>query len=110
MLPGHPCSTSLPVDLKNCTHCIKALYSVQDRLSFPYEGVFVLLSLMQRRYSEPNTYTDSPPSDPQTCDDIYDDVASIDNEQEVGKKRPTLHTAVFILSQSLHLSNLPEII
>ncbi|KTG35088.1 hypothetical protein cypCar_00018883 [Cyprinus carpio] len=38
--------------------------------------------LMQRRYSEPNTYTDSPPSDPHTCDDIYDDVASMENEQE----------------------------
>jgi len=40
---------------------------------------------MQRRYSEPNTYTDSPPSDPYTCDDIYDDVASTENEQEVSE-------------------------
>lgn len=45
----------------------------------------VFVSLMQRRYSEPNTYTDSPPSDPHTCDDIYDDVASTENEQEVGE-------------------------
>lgn len=45
----------------------------------------VFVSLMQRRYSEPNTYTDSPPSDPYTCDDIYDDVASTENEQEVGE-------------------------
>ncbi|KAI2658384.1 Actin filament-associated protein 1-like 2 [Labeo rohita] len=38
--------------------------------------------LMQRRYSEPNTYTDSLPSEPNTCDDIYDDVPSTENEQE----------------------------
>lgn len=68
---------------------------------------------MQRRYSEPNTYTDSPPSDPQTCDDIYDDVASIDNEQEVGKENfpPCTQLCLFwVIEQKLHLSDLPEII
>lgn len=32
---------------------------------------------MQRRYSEPNTYIDAPPSIPHNSDDLYDDVASI---------------------------------
>lgn len=32
-------------------------------------------SLMQRRYSEPNTYIDTLPSNPHTSDELYDDVA-----------------------------------
>lgn len=34
-------------------------------------------SLMLRRYSEPNTYIDSPPTIAQNSDELYDDVASI---------------------------------
>lgn len=34
-----------------------------------------LCSLMQRRYSEPNTYIDTPPSNPHNSDELYDDVA-----------------------------------
>lgn len=36
-----------------------------------------LCSLMQRRYSEPNTYIDTPPSIPHNSEELYDDVASI---------------------------------
>lgn len=36
-----------------------------------------LFSLMQRRYSEPNTYIDSLPSISLNSDELYDDVASI---------------------------------
>ncbi|XP_057214882.1 actin filament-associated protein 1-like 2 isoform X2 [Triplophysa rosa] len=57
-------------------------YVNSERVSSIVNAARTSMYLMQRRYSEPNTYTDSPPSDPQTCDDIYDDVASIDNEQE----------------------------
>lgn len=39
--------------------------------------LFRLFSFMQRRYSEPNTYIDTPPSISQNSDDLYDDVASI---------------------------------
>lgn len=38
---------------------------------------------MQRRYSEQNMYTESLPTNNNDSDDIYDDVASIENEQEV---------------------------
>lgn len=34
-----------------------------------------LYSLMQRRYSEPNTYIDRLPSNPHNPDELYDDVA-----------------------------------
>lgn len=57
-------------------------YVNSERVSSIVNAARTSMYLMQRRYSEPNTYTDSPPSDPQACDDIYDDVASIDNEQE----------------------------
>lgn len=30
---------------------------------------------MQRRYSEPNTYIDTLPSNPHNTDELYDDVA-----------------------------------
>ncbi|XP_048026500.1 actin filament-associated protein 1-like 2 isoform X3 [Megalobrama amblycephala] len=57
-------------------------YVNSERISSIVNAAKTSMYLMQRRYSEPNTYTDSPPSDPHTCDDIYDDVASIENEQE----------------------------
>ncbi|XP_051530630.1 actin filament-associated protein 1-like 2 isoform X2 [Myxocyprinus asiaticus] len=57
-------------------------YVNSERISSIVNAAKTSMYLMQRRYSEPNTYTDSPPSDPNACDDIYDDVASIENEQE----------------------------
>lgn len=36
-----------------------------------------LFSLMQRRYSEPNTYIDTEPCVTQNADELYDDVASL---------------------------------
>lgn len=36
-----------------------------------------LSSLMQRRYSEPNTYIDTPPAISNNSEELYDDVASI---------------------------------
>lgn len=57
-------------------------YVNSERISSIVNAAKTSMYLMQRRYSEPNTYTDSPPSDPQTCDDIYDDVPSTENEQE----------------------------
>ncbi|KAK7134857.1 hypothetical protein R3I93_018081 [Phoxinus phoxinus] len=57
-------------------------YVNSERISSIVNAAKTSMYLMQRRYSEPNTYTDSPPSDPYTCDDIYDDVASTENEQE----------------------------
>ncbi|KAL1264527.1 hypothetical protein QQF64_004882, partial [Cirrhinus molitorella] len=57
-------------------------YVNSERISSIVNAARTSMYLMQRRYSEPNTYTDSPPSDPHTCDDIYDDVPSTENEQE----------------------------
>uniref|UniRef100_A0A672MDM4 Actin filament-associated protein 1-like 2 n=1 Tax=Sinocyclocheilus grahami TaxID=75366 RepID=A0A672MDM4_SINGR len=57
-------------------------YVNSERISSIVNAAKTSMYLMQRRYSEPNTYTDSPPSDPHTCDDIYDDVPSTENEQE----------------------------
>ncbi|XP_016122736.1 actin filament-associated protein 1-like 2 [Sinocyclocheilus grahami] len=57
-------------------------YVNSERISSIVNAAKTSMYLMHRRYSEPNTYTDSPPSDPHTCDDIYDDVPSTENEQE----------------------------
>ncbi|XP_059387084.1 actin filament-associated protein 1-like 2 isoform X2 [Carassius carassius] len=57
-------------------------YVNTERISSIVNAAKTSMYLMQRRYSEPNTYTDSPPSDPHMCEDIYDDVPSTDNEQE----------------------------
>ncbi|XP_016343652.1 actin filament-associated protein 1-like 2 isoform X3 [Sinocyclocheilus anshuiensis] len=57
-------------------------YVNSERISSIVNAAKTSMYLMQRRYSEPNTYTDSPPSDPHTCDDIYNDVPSTENEQE----------------------------
>ncbi|XP_050980357.1 actin filament-associated protein 1-like 2 isoform X2 [Labeo rohita] len=57
-------------------------YVNSERISSIVNAARTSMYLMQRRYSEPNTYTDSLPSEPNTCDDIYDDVPSTENEQE----------------------------
>ncbi|XP_007259330.3 actin filament-associated protein 1-like 2 isoform X1 [Astyanax mexicanus] len=61
-------------------------YVNSERISSIVNAAKTSLYLMQRRYSEPNTYTDSPPSNPNGSDDIYDDVASTENEQEDGQE------------------------
>uniref|UniRef100_A0A8C2A825 Actin filament-associated protein 1-like 2 n=1 Tax=Cyprinus carpio TaxID=7962 RepID=A0A8C2A825_CYPCA len=57
-------------------------YVNSERISSIVNAAKTSMYLMQRRYSEPNTYTDSLPSDPNTCEDLYDDVPSTENEQE----------------------------
>ncbi len=91
-LPRRPCSMLLHVHqlllkkiwLMNYIQSYDRFVCICEILE---PDLFVFVSLMQRRYSEPNAYTDSPPSDPHTCDDIYDDVTSTENEQEVGESR-----------------------
>ncbi|KAI4872818.1 hypothetical protein NFI96_016137 [Prochilodus magdalenae] len=61
-------------------------YVNSERISSIVNAAKTSMYLMQRRYSEPNTYTDSLPSNPHGADDIYDDVASIENEQEDGQE------------------------
>ncbi|XP_076154377.1 actin filament-associated protein 1-like 2 [Alosa pseudoharengus] len=59
-------------------------YVNSERISSIVNAAKTSMYLMQRRYSEPNTYTDSPPSDLPGSDDIYDDVPSTENEMEEG--------------------------
>ncbi|XP_063077697.1 actin filament-associated protein 1-like 2 isoform X2 [Engraulis encrasicolus] len=61
-------------------------YVNSERISSIVNAAKTSMYLMQRRYSEPNTYTDSPPSDVPGSDDIYDDVASTENEMEDGQE------------------------
>ncbi|KAI1887215.1 hypothetical protein AGOR_G00203880 [Albula goreensis] len=57
-------------------------YVDSERISCIVNAARTSMYLMQRRYSEPNAYTDSLPVAPNITDDIYDDVASLDNEPE----------------------------
>ncbi|TRY85408.1 hypothetical protein DNTS_016097 [Danionella cerebrum] len=57
-------------------------YVNSERISSIVNAARTSMYLMQRRFSEPNTYTDNPPSGPENCDDLYDDVPSTENEQE----------------------------
>ncbi|XP_045078423.1 actin filament-associated protein 1-like 2 isoform X2 [Coregonus clupeaformis] len=57
-------------------------YVNSERISSIVNAAKTSLYLMQRRYSEPSTYIDSLSSAPHGSDDIYDDVASIEGEQE----------------------------
>ncbi|XP_076855398.1 actin filament-associated protein 1-like 2 [Brachyhypopomus gauderio] len=57
-------------------------YVNSERISSIVNAAKTSMYLMQRRYSEPNAYTDNLPLDNQGSDDIYDDVASTENEQE----------------------------
>ncbi|XP_036428607.1 actin filament-associated protein 1-like 2 isoform X2 [Colossoma macropomum] len=61
-------------------------YVNSERISSIVNAAKTSMYLMQRRYSEPNTYTDTLPSNPHDADDIYDDVASTENEQEDGQE------------------------
>ncbi|XP_056152984.1 actin filament-associated protein 1-like 2 isoform X2 [Lampris incognitus] len=57
-------------------------YVNSERISSIVNAAKTSLYLMQRRYSEPNTYIDSLPSVPHPSDELYDDVASIGAEPE----------------------------
>ncbi|KAI5103321.1 actin filament-associated protein 1-like 2 isoform X5, partial [Silurus meridionalis] len=57
-------------------------YVNSERISSIVNSAKTSMYLMQRRYSEQNMYTDSLPTNNDGCDDIYDDVASTENELE----------------------------
>ncbi|XP_011604547.1 actin filament-associated protein 1-like 2 isoform X1 [Takifugu rubripes] len=50
-------------------------YVNAERISTIVNAARTSLYLMQRRYSEPNTYIDTLPSNPHNTDELYDDVA-----------------------------------
>ncbi|XP_069011664.1 actin filament-associated protein 1-like 2 isoform X1 [Embiotoca jacksoni] len=57
-------------------------YVNSERISSIVNAAKTSLYLMQRRYSEPNTYIDTPPSISQNSDELYDDVASIADPED----------------------------
>ncbi|XP_066549884.1 actin filament-associated protein 1-like 2 isoform X1 [Amia ocellicauda] len=59
-------------------------YVDSDRISCIVNAAKTSLYLMQRRISEPNTYTDNLPAIQNDPDDIYDDVAATEQEEAVG--------------------------
>uniref|UniRef100_A0A665VL68 Actin filament-associated protein 1-like 2 n=1 Tax=Echeneis naucrates TaxID=173247 RepID=A0A665VL68_ECHNA len=57
-------------------------YVNSERISSIVNAAKTSLYLMQRRYSEPNTYIDTPPSISHNSDDLYDDVASLADPED----------------------------
>ncbi|XP_041818396.1 actin filament-associated protein 1-like 2 [Chelmon rostratus] len=57
-------------------------YVNAERISSIVNAAKTSLYLMQRRYSEPNTYIDTPPSIPHDSEELYDDVASIADPED----------------------------
>ncbi|XP_032430191.1 actin filament-associated protein 1-like 2 isoform X8 [Xiphophorus hellerii] len=57
-------------------------YVDSERVSTIVTAAKTSFHLMQRRYSESNTYIDTLPSVPQNSDEIYDDVASIADPED----------------------------
>uniref|UniRef100_A0A3B4EYF3 Actin filament-associated protein 1-like 2 n=1 Tax=Pundamilia nyererei TaxID=303518 RepID=A0A3B4EYF3_9CICH len=57
-------------------------YVNAERISTIVNAARTSLYLMQRRYSEPNTYIDTLPSISHNSDDLYDDVASIADPED----------------------------
>ncbi|XP_076616747.1 actin filament-associated protein 1-like 2 isoform X2 [Chaetodon auriga] len=57
-------------------------YVNAERISSIVNAAKTSLYLMQRRYSEPNTYIDTPPSIPLNSEELYDDVASIADPED----------------------------
>ncbi|XP_043958005.1 actin filament-associated protein 1-like 2 isoform X2 [Gambusia affinis] len=57
-------------------------YVDSDRVCTIVTAAKTSFHLMQRRYSESNTYIDTLPSIPQNSDEIYDDVASIADPED----------------------------
>lgn len=58
-------------------------YVNAERISSIVNAAKTSLYLMQRRYSEPNTYIDAPPAFSQNSDELYDDVASLADPEDV---------------------------
>lgn len=63
-------------------------YVNPERISSIVNAAKTSLYLMQRRYSEPNTYIDTPPSIPHDSDELYDDVASIADPEDAEECSP----------------------
>lgn len=57
-------------------------YVNSERISSIVNAAKTSLYLMQRRYSEPNTYIDAPPTFSQNSDELYDDVASLADPED----------------------------
>ncbi|XP_071319727.1 actin filament-associated protein 1-like 2 isoform X3 [Trachinotus anak] len=57
-------------------------YVNSERISSIVNAARTSLYLMQRRYSEPNTYIDTPPSISHNSDELYDDVASLADPED----------------------------
>ncbi|KAK2820413.1 hypothetical protein Q5P01_023372 [Channa striata] len=62
-------------------------YVNAERISTIVNAAKTSLYFMQRRYSEPNTYIDAPPSIPHSSDDLYDDVASLADPEDAEESR-----------------------
>ncbi|XP_036389142.1 actin filament-associated protein 1-like 2 isoform X2 [Megalops cyprinoides] len=71
-------------------------YVDSDRISCIVNAARNSMYLMQRRFSEPNTYTDSLPVVPNDAEDIYDDVASIGPEPEPEESPESSQEAVSV--------------
>uniref|UniRef100_A0A3B5LKG3 Actin filament-associated protein 1-like 2 n=1 Tax=Xiphophorus couchianus TaxID=32473 RepID=A0A3B5LKG3_9TELE len=63
-------------------------YVDSERVSTIVTAAKTSFHLMQRRYSESNTYIDTLPSIPQNSDEIYDDVASIADPEDHNATQP----------------------
>ncbi|XP_033467779.1 actin filament-associated protein 1-like 2 isoform X1 [Epinephelus lanceolatus] len=61
-------------------------YVNAERISSIVNAAKTSLYLMQRRYSEPNTYIDTPPSISHNSDELYDDVASIADPEDAEER------------------------
>ncbi|CAI5658880.1 unnamed protein product [Oreochromis niloticus] len=64
-------------------------YVNAERISTIVNAARTSLYLMQRRYSEPNTYIDTLPSISHNSDDLYDDVASIPDPEDAEENSQT---------------------
>ncbi|XP_030610643.1 actin filament-associated protein 1-like 2 isoform X1 [Archocentrus centrarchus] len=64
-------------------------YVNAERISTIVNAAKTSLYLMQRRYSEPNTYIDTLPSISHNSDELYDDVASIADPEDAEENSPT---------------------
>ncbi|XP_055006545.1 actin filament-associated protein 1-like 2 isoform X2 [Boleophthalmus pectinirostris] len=65
-------------------------YVNAERISSIVSAAKTSLYLMQRRYSEPNTYMETPPSFSQNSEELYDDVASLADPEDV-EETESLH-------------------
>ncbi|XP_061088187.1 actin filament-associated protein 1-like 2 isoform X2 [Conger conger] len=66
-------------------------YVDSDRISCIVNAARTSMYLMQRRFSEPNAYTDSLPVVSNVTDDIYDDVAATEPEPELEESQESGH-------------------